>query len=82
MIKQVLTICAAAAVSVSAMAQGGITDEMMTQIRQGWQGTPEELAHLRFLFLRRGEVQGYLRPGVQRPLLAFLRYERAEGRHD
>ena len=44
MIKQVLTICAAAAVSVSAMAQGGITDEMMTQIRQGWQGTPEELA--------------------------------------
>ena len=44
MIKQVLTICAAAAVTVSAMAQGGITDEMMTQIRQGWQGTPEELA--------------------------------------
>ena len=31
-------------VAAAAMAQGGITDEMMDRIRQGWQGTPEELA--------------------------------------
>ena len=44
MIKRLFTISAAMSVAVAAIAQGGITDEMMAQIRQGWQGTPEELA--------------------------------------
>ena len=44
MIKRLFTICAAMSVAAAAMAQGGITDEMMDRIRQGWQGTPEELA--------------------------------------
>ena len=30
--------------AAAAMAQGGISDEMMARIKQGWQGTPEELA--------------------------------------
>ena len=42
--KRIFTVCAALSVAAAVLAQGGITDEMMSQIRQGWQGTPEELA--------------------------------------
>lgn len=42
--KHLFAICSAATLAVSAMAQGGITEEMMSRIREGWQGTPEELA--------------------------------------
>ena len=60
MVKRLFTVSAALSVAAAVLAQGGITDEMMSQIRQGWQGTPEELA------LRNGPVQGYNRPAVQR----------------
>ena len=44
MIRHFLTICASVSVAVAAMAQGGISEDMMARIRQGWQGTPEEQA--------------------------------------
>lgn len=39
-----MTICTAVAVSVSASAQGGITEEMLSAIREGYRDTPEEKA--------------------------------------
>ena len=44
MIRHFFTICASVSVAVAAMAQGGISEDMMARIRQGWQGTPEEQA--------------------------------------
>ena len=40
MVKRLFTVSAALSVAAAVLAQGGITDEMMSQIRQGWQGTP------------------------------------------
>ena len=42
--KRIFTVCAALSVAAAAFAQGGITDEMMSRIRQGYQDTPEERA--------------------------------------
>ena len=67
MIKRLFTVSAALSVAAAVLAQGGITDEMMSQIRQGWQGTPEELAlrnaisanDINKLAVRQGVEAGY-----------------------
>ena len=67
MIKRLFTFCAALSVAASAVAQGGISEEMMAQIRKGWQGTPEELAlrnaisanDINTLAVRQGVEAGY-----------------------
>ena len=67
MVKRLFTVSAALSVAAAVLAQGGITDEMMSQIRQGWQGTPEELAlrnaisanDINKLAVRQGVEAGY-----------------------
>ena len=67
MVKRLFTVSAALSVAAVVLAQGGITDEMMSQIRQGWQGTPEELAlrnaisanDINKLAVRQGVETGY-----------------------
>ena len=67
MVKRLFTVSAALSVAAVVLAQGGITDEMMSQIRQGWQGTPEELAlrnaisanDINKLAVRQGVEAGY-----------------------
>lgn len=67
MVKRLFTVSAALSVVAAVLAQGGITDEMMSQIRQGWQGTPEELAlrnaisanDINKLAVRQGVEAGY-----------------------
>lgn len=67
MVKRLFTVSAALSVAAAVLAQGGITDEMMSQIRQGWQGTPEELAlrnavsanDINKLAVRQGVETGY-----------------------
>ena len=67
MVKRLFTVSAALSVAAAVLAQGGITDEMMSQIRQGWQGTPEERAlrnaisanDINTLAVRQGVEAGY-----------------------
>ena len=67
MVKRLFTVSAALSVAAAVLAQGGITDEMMSHIRQGWQGTPEELAlrnaisanDINKLAVRQGVEAGY-----------------------
>lgn len=42
--KKVFTTLMALAVGISAMAQGGISDEALKKIKEGYEGTPEEIA--------------------------------------
>lgn len=42
--KKVFTTLMALAVGISAMAQGGISDEALKKIKEGYKGTPEEIA--------------------------------------
>ena len=42
--KKVFTTLMALAVGISAMAQGGISDEALKKIKEGYKGTPEEVA--------------------------------------
>lgn len=42
--KKLLTVCAVCASGMLAMAQGGISEEMLSTIRKGYKGTPEEKA--------------------------------------
>ena len=65
--KRFFSVSAAVSVTLVAVAQGGISDEMMTRIRDGWQGTPEELAlrnaisanDINKLAVRQGVEAGY-----------------------
>ena len=65
--KRIFTVCAALSVAAVAFAQGGITDEMMSRIRQGYQDTPEERAlrnaisanDINTLAVRQGVEAGY-----------------------
>ena len=42
--KKIISICGALALSFTLMAQGGISDQMLNQIRKGYQDTPQERA--------------------------------------
>ena len=93
--KRIFTVCAALSVAAAAFAQGGITDEMMSRIRQGYQDTPEERAlrnaisanDINTLAVRQGVEAGYDfyfsdEVPSQRQMLAVLRDECVEGQDD